>query len=94
MLMPTADTDSPLSRVAAALGLAMCLLWGGAAAQTPTHVPPAQLTCPGDVVVWVNTHSGVYHYRGERYFGSTKAGKFTCEKDAKAEGDRPTRNGQ
>ena len=45
-------------------------------------------------VVWVNTRSGVYHYRGERYFGSTKRGKFMCEKAARAEGDRPTKNGQ
>ncbi len=65
-----------------------------AGAQTPVHQPPPSLTCPGDVVVWVNTNSGVYHYQGERYFGSTKRGKFVCEKDAKAEGDRPTRNGQ
>ena len=65
-----------------------------AVAQTPVHTPPVALTCPGDVVVWVNTRSGVYHYRGERYFGSTRQGKFVCEKAARAEGDRPTRNGQ
>ena len=65
-----------------------------ALAQTPLHVPPAGLACPGDVIVWVNTRSGVYHYRGERYFGSTRQGKFICEKAARAEGDRPTRNGQ
>ncbi len=63
-------------------------------AQTPTHTPPAQLSCPGDRMVWVNTRSGVYHYKGERYFGSTKEGKFVCEKDALREGDRATRNGQ
>jgi hypothetical protein len=62
-------------------------------AQTSTHTPPAQLSCPGDQVVWVNTPSGVYHYRGERYFGSTKQGKFMCEKAALREGGRPTRNG-
>ena len=63
-------------------------------AQTPNSTPPAQLKCPGDQVVWVNIPSGVYHYRGERYFGSTKQGKFMCEKAALHEGDRPTRNGQ
>lgn len=66
----------------------------GAAAQTPAHAPPPERTCPHDRLVWVNTRSGVYHFRGERYFGSTKDGKFVCEKDALAEGDRPTRNGQ
>jgi hypothetical protein len=70
------------------------LLWQPAQAQTPNHAAPAALTCPGDTVVWVNTRSRVYHYKGERYFGSTKQGKFICEKAARAEGDRPTRNGQ
>lgn len=65
-----------------------------ARAQTPSHRPPATLSCPGDRVVWVNIPSGIYHYRGERYFGSTKHGKFVCEKEALREGDRPTRNGQ
>ena len=62
--------------------------------QTPVHNPPPALKCPGDVIVWVNTRSGVYHFPGARYFGSTKQGKFTCEKYALAEGDRPTKNGQ
>lgn len=75
--------------------VALGLLAGATAyGQTPTHVPPAQLTCQGDHVVWVNTRSGIYHYQGERYFGSTQQGKFICEKDALREGDRPTRNGQ
>jgi len=64
------------------------------AAQTPVHQVPAGLNCPGDKVVWVNTRSHVYHFQGERYFGSTKEGKFECQKAANAEGDRPTRNGQ
>ena len=52
------------------------------------------MTCKGDVVVWVNTRSGVYHYQGERYVGSTRTGKFMCEKEARAEGDRPSKNRQ
>jgi len=65
-----------------------------ALAQTPVHHPPPGMTCPGDKLVWVNTRSGIYHFQGERYFGSTKYGKFMCEHAADAEGDRPTRNGQ
>ena len=61
-------------------------------AQTPGYTPPAGMTCPGDKLVWVNTRSGVYHFQGEHYFGSTKRGKFICERDADAEGDRPTRS--
>ena len=81
-------------RLPAAVLLVASLLGLPAAAQTPVHNPPARLTCPGDAIVWVNTRSGVYHYQGERYFGSTKQGKFICEKAARAEGDRSTKNGQ
>ncbi len=81
-------------RLLAAMLIGACLLGRPAAAQTPIHSSPARLTCPGDALVWVNTRSGVYHYQGERYFGSTKQGKFICEKAARAEGDRPTKNGQ
>lgn len=70
------------------------LLTGQSVAQTPNHAPPPGLTCPHDRVVWVNTRSGVYHFQGERYFGSTREGKFLCERTARAEGDRPNRNGQ
>ena len=52
------------------------------------------MSCPGDRLVWVNTNSGVYHLEGERWFGRTKSGQYECEKAAKAEGDRETRNGQ
>ena len=65
-----------------------------AMAGTLTRMPPQGLVCPGDHLVWVNTDSGIYHFQGERYFGSTKSGKFMCQKDADKEGDRPTRNGQ
>lgn len=74
--------------------MAGLLTGAGTYGQTPTHSPPSAMSCPGDKVVWVNTNSGVFHYRGERYFGSTKHGKFVCEKAALREGDRPTRNGQ
>ncbi len=71
------------------------LSWPGVAlAQAPQHAVPPGLRCPGDKVVWVNTRSGIYHFQGERYFGSTKEGKFLCEHDADTQGDRPTHNGQ
>ncbi len=71
------------------------LSWPGVAlAQAPQHAVPPGLRCPGHKVVWVNTRSGIYHFQGERYFGSTKEGKFLCEHDAGKEGDRPTHSGQ
>ena len=52
------------------------------------------MSCPGDKVVWVNTKSGIYHFKGERWFGNTQQGKYMCEHAADAEGDRATHNGQ
>jgi hypothetical protein len=54
----------------------------------------AKQHCPNDAVVWVNTKTGVYHLKGERWYGATKEGAFVCRKEADAEGDRMTRNGQ
>jgi hypothetical protein len=45
-------------------------------------IRPAGMSCPGDRLVWVNTPSGVYYFKGQRYFGCTKTGKFQCESDA------------
>jgi hypothetical protein len=39
--------------------------------------------------VWVNTKSGVYHCPGTRWYGATKSGEYTTEREAKAAGDRP-----
>ena len=30
----------------------------------------AQAHCPRDVVVWLNIPSGIYHYKGERWYGA------------------------
>lgn len=54
----------------------------------------AQQHCPNDTVVWVNTKTGVYHLKGERWYGATKEGAYVCRREADAEGDRVTRNGQ
>lgn len=54
----------------------------------------AQAHCPTDTVVWLNTRSGIYHFQGERWYGSTEEGAYVCEKEADAAGDRATKNGQ
>ena len=36
----------------------------------------AQKHCPHDIVVWLNTSSGIYHLKGERWFGLTKHGAY------------------
>jgi len=54
----------------------------------------AQQACPNDTVVWLNTRTGVYHFQGERWYDNTEEGAFVCEKDADANGDRATENGE
>lgn len=54
----------------------------------------AQQHCPSDVVVWLNIPSGIYHFKGERWYGATKSGAYVCKDDADEAGDRATRNGQ
>jgi hypothetical protein len=54
----------------------------------------AKAHCPKDQVVWLNTNSGIYHEKGMRWYGNTKAGAYVCRKEADAAGDRDTRNGQ
>ena len=48
----------------------------------------AQAHCPKDTVVWLNIPSGIYHYKGERWYGRTKHGAYACEKEAIKAGDR------
>ena len=52
----------------------------------------AQAKCPGGLVVWVNTSSKVYHFKGNRIYGNTKAGTYMCEADAISAGDRAAKN--
>lgn len=54
----------------------------------------AQAHCPKDVVVWLNIPSGIFHYKGERWYGHTKHGAYACEKEAIKAGDRASLNGQ
>ena len=95
---------------AALIGIALLLSPGIASAKrakTVTQAPvlvgslqlfasesAAQAHCPRDQVVWLNTNSGIYHEKGMRWYGNTKAGAYVCRREADAAGDRDTRNGQ
>jgi len=74
-------------------------VWFGLAstAYAQTQFPTEQQAlqhCPNDTVVWLNLPTGIYHFKGERWYGMTKSGAFVCQKEADQAGDRATRNGQ
>jgi hypothetical protein len=54
----------------------------------------AHAHCPADVVVWLNTPTGIYHFNGMRWYGNTLHGAYVCKKGADVAGDRATGNGQ
>jgi hypothetical protein len=54
----------------------------------------AQQHCPRDIVVWLNTPSGIYHFKGQRWYARTNNGAFVCKIEADQAGDRGSRNGQ
>lgn len=66
---------------------------GGAIADTSRGVPGDSArdapTGPGDVTVWVNSASRVYHCRGTPWYGRTKQGRFTTQREAQVAGARP-----
>jgi hypothetical protein len=47
----------------------------------------------GDQVVWENGSSKVYHVKGDKYFGNTKSGQYTCQSDAEKAGYHQSRSG-
>ena len=47
--------------------------------------------CPTDTVVWLNLPSGIYHYKGQHWYGNTKSDAYVCQKEADEAGDRATR---
>jgi hypothetical protein len=48
--------------------------------------------CPTQTVVWANTRSNIYHFRGTENYGTTKRGAYMCERDALAGGIRAAKN--
>ena len=46
----------------------------------------ATSACSGDTVVWANATSKALHMSGTKYYGKTKHGFYTCEKQALASG--------
>jgi hypothetical protein len=47
----------------------------------------------GSPVVWLNIASGIYYHKGDRWYGRTKRGAYTCEKEAIKAGYRASLDG-
>jgi hypothetical protein len=52
----------------------------------------AKANCTGDIVVWANIGTKVYHHAGNAAYGTTKRGAYMCEKDTAAAGLRAAKN--
>jgi hypothetical protein len=52
----------------------------------------AQQHCPDDLVVWLDIPTRTYHYRGQRWYGSTKSGAYVCRNEAVRAGMRASRH--
>lgn len=86
-----------MRRLLATVGLIATLLLvpGTVSAVTPRHGWPIaanshpQSQGNSEIKVWVNTHSGVYHCPGTRWYGRTKAGEYMTQGDAEHKGYRP-----
>jgi|ERR1035437_2199215 hypothetical protein len=59
--------------------------------QTFSTEQSAKQHCPTDTVVWLNLPTGIYHYKGQHWYGNTKSGAYVCQKEADKAGDQATR---
>jgi len=90
-----------LRRLLSILVLVLLLMPGGALALSPSaplaNFPTeeqAHQHCPADTVVWLNLPTGIYHLRGQRWYGRTNSGAYVCQSEADRAGMRASRNGQ
>jgi hypothetical protein len=86
---------SKMIRMMARLCIAILLLglptMAMAAGQPPLFASEseARQACPNDIVVWLNTKTGYYHYKGQPWYGTTTVGAYVCKAEADQAGDIP-----
>jgi hypothetical protein len=73
-------------------GVAILSVVGGAfgqGMQTFTSAQAAQRHCPADTVVWLNTSSANYHFKGDPWYDHAQRGGYVCKVEADKDGMRP-----
>ena len=81
-----------MGRIPGAFLLAVAILAGAPAAQTPLPQsigPQNQSAGNPDIKVWVDTAHGIYHCPGSKYYGTAKPGVYMTQKQAQDKGNRP-----
>jgi hypothetical protein len=82
---PAAATPAaPATAAAPAAPAAPAAMKAAPKTKTTASTTPAPGGGPG--MVWLNTSTKVYHCYGTKYYGTTKAGAYMTEADAKAKG--------
>jgi hypothetical protein len=79
-----AAPTAPAAPAAPAATAAPAAKTAPAKTKTMASTTPAPGGGPG--MVWLNTSTKVYHCYGTKYYGTTKAGAYMSEADAKAKG--------
>jgi hypothetical protein len=64
----------------------------GQGMQTFKTEKAAQGHCPADTVVWVNTSSANYHFKGDPWYGRTQRGLYACKVEADRDGLQAWKN--
>ena len=84
-MAPTAGTTSAAPAAAAKAPMSGTSSAAGGVAQYSSEAA-ATSACSGDTVVWANASSKALHMSGDKYYGKTKHGFYTCQKQALASG--------
>jgi hypothetical protein len=89
------DSAKATIRMMARLFIVLTLL-GAPATSWAAGQPPlfpseraASQACPNDIVVWLNTRSGIYHYKGQPWYATTTVGAYVCKAEADQAGKIP-----
>jgi hypothetical protein len=72
-------------------GVAILLAVGaalGQGMQTFTSEQAARRHCPPDTIVWLNTSSANYHFKGDPWYARTQRGSYVCKVEADKDGMR------